>query len=126
MADNQFKGLRNNARSPGSISNAQHHDPSGSEKSANGIPATIKTVVADSTVETSIEPFAILWVVNRNASAQFIYVGEGPSPVVSATTGMALPAGQGQLLHTGAPSDPALSMVLKSSHSDVHVTIMKV
>lgn len=127
MSANPNQGLRKNARSPGSISNAQHHDPSGAEKSLNGIPATIQQVVATSTTKTPLEQFALLWVVNRDTAVQYIFVGKDSDVplTVSATNGMALPAGEGVLLHCGASDDDLQSMAVKSSNALVHVTILQ-
>lgn len=122
------QGLLKNARSPGSIVNAEHHDPSGSQKSANGIPATIKTIVADSSVKTSLEPFAMLWVVNRDTSVHYIFVGKDnvvPSPV-TASNGMAIPPGAGVLLNCGVSEDDMQSMAMKTDSSQIHVTILEV
>lgn len=125
---NSKQGLFKNARSPGSIQNAHHHDPSGSEKSANGIPATIKKVVATSTTKEPLEQYAMLWVVNRDAAVQYVFVGKDVDvPVtVDATNGMAIPAGEGVLLHCGASDDPMQSMAVKTSSAQVHITILEV
>lgn len=125
---NKNQGLFKNARSPGSIVNAQHHDPSGSEKSANGVPATIKQVIADSTVETPLENFAMLWVVNRDTVPHFVFVGKHADVpgTVSASNGMCIPAGDGVLLNCGASSDDMQSMAVKSDSSQLHITILEV
>lgn len=128
MSANPNQGLRKNARSPGSITNAQHHDPSGAEKSLNGIPATIKQVVATSTTKTPLEQFALLWVVNRDlAAVQYIFVGKDSDvpATVDATNGMAIPPGEGLLLHCGASDDDMQSMAVKTSNALVHVTILE-
>lgn len=121
-------GLNKHARNPSSITNIQHHDPSGSQKSANGAPATIKQVVATSTTATNLEPLAMLWVVNRNASPQYIFVGlDNAVPVtVDATNGMCVPAGAGILLNCGKSEDDARCIAVKTSHADVHVTVLEV
>lgn len=128
MSQTPFQGLRKNARSPGSIQNAQHHDPSGAERSLNGTPATINKVIATSTTKEPLEPYAILWVVNRNTATQYIFVGKDEDvPVtVDASNGMALPPNYGILLHCGESNDNKQSIAVKSSHSDVHITILEV
>lgn len=125
---NKNQGLAKNARSPGSIVNAEHHDPSGSSKSANGVPATIKQVVADSSVETPLENFAMLWVVNRDTSPHYIFVGKHSDvpATVSASNGMCIPAGAGIQLNCGASSDDMQSMAVKSDSSQLHLTILEV
>ena len=124
---NPKQGLMKNARSPGSIVNAEHHDPSGAARSTEGVPATIKEVVATSTTKKTIEPYALLWVVNGHASIQYIYVGKDSSvpATVDASNGMALPAGQGILLHCGASDDDKESMAVKTSNAAVHVTVLE-
>lgn len=128
MSHNPKLGLKNNARSPASIANAEHHDPSGSQKSANGIPATIKQVIATSTTETPLEDFAMLWVVNRDTSVQYIFVGKDSDVpgTVDATNGMAIPPETGILLNCGASNDDMQSMAVKTSNALVHVTILEV
>ena len=125
---NPKHGLRKNASSPASITNSQHHDPSGSQKGANGIPGTIKQVVATSTTATPLEAYALVWAVNRNAAAQYIFSGKNSDvPVtVDATNGMAIPAGEGLLIHCGASDDDLQSMAIKTSHADVHLTVLEV
>lgn len=120
-------GLNKSARNPGSIVNIEHHDPSGSQKSANGVPATIKQVVATSTTATALEPLALLWVVNRDTSVQYIFVGKADLvPVtVDASNGMALPPNAGLLLCCGKSDDDKQSIMVKTSNALVHVTILE-
>lgn len=119
-----FKGVRN----PGSIVNAEFHDPSGSKKGASGVPATINQVIADSTVKTPLEAYSMLWVVNRDTVTQYLFVGKDSAVpgTVSASNGLALPAGEGHLFHCGASDDDTQSMAVKSSSSQVHITVLEV
>lgn len=121
-------GLNKHVRNPGSIVNIEHHDPSGSQKSANGIPATIKSVIATSTTATPLEPAAMLWVVNRDTSVQYIYVGKiSTAPAtVDASNGMALPPNAGILMCCGKSDDDKISMSVKTSNALVHVTVLEV
>ncbi len=120
-------GLKNGARNPGSIANIQHHDPSGAQKNLSGIAGTIKSVVATSTTATPLTPEASLWVVNRNAATQYVFVGKASdAPVtVDATNGMALPPNFGTMIFCGISDDLQDAIVVKTSHADVHVTILE-
>lgn len=125
---NKKQGLFKNARNPASIQNAEHHDPSGSSKSANGVPATIKQVVATSTTKTPLEDYAMVWAVNRDASVQYVFVGKDSSVPVAAdaSNSLAIPPNSGVLLNCGASDDDMQSMAIKSSNALVHLTILEV
>lgn len=127
MAIKSSLGLRNNSRSPGSIANAQHHDPTGSEKDLSGSPAAIKEVVADSTVATSVENFSIIRLMNRDTSVQYLWIGlEGDEPgTVNDTNGMALTPQFHEVMYLPASNDPQQAITVKSSNSLVHVVIME-
>ena len=120
-------GLRNNVRSPGSIDNAEHNDPSGSKKTSAGSAASIKSIVPDSTVKTVVGDFAELRVCNTTASVKFLYIGDDSACPVGAptiTTGLALAPNSVEILHGGQASDGTKSIVIKSDSSGVQVTSM--
>ena len=125
---NPNQGLRNNARSPGSIDNAEHHDPSGSKKVIPGIPGTIDSIFATSSSKNPIPPASELWVVNTDAAIQYVYIGKDsgcPAGAPSITTGIAIPAGKGFAIHCGVSDDPMQSIVVKTSSNNVQVTLLQ-
>jgi len=127
MSHNPKIGLNNHARSPGSIANAQHHDPSGSEKSINGSPATIKSVIATSTTLTPVSNFAVVRVVNTTGSTAFFWSGKmSDDPgVLSAANALALPPNSSEVFHCGASDDDKISMGVKTNVVGVQVVIME-
>lgn len=127
MAENRFLGLRNQARSPGSIVNAQHHDLTGSQKSMNGSPATLNAIIADSTVLTSLEDFEILRVVNTTGATAFFWHGRRDQDpgALTAANAFALPAGHVEVFLCGATDDVMQSMACKASVSGVQVARIK-
>lgn len=125
----QKQGLRNNASSPGSIANSQHHDLSASQRSANGIPGTIKQILAASNVKTPLSDYAMLWVVNNDTSPHYLAISKDsdiPAGAVTAATGMCIPAGQGVLICCGASNDDQQSMACKSDSIQIHITVLEV
>lgn len=124
---NPAHGLRQNARSPGSIVNAQHHDATGSEKDISGSPIAIKKVIADSTVVTPVDDFAIVRYMNRNSTPEYLWVGpinQVPA-TVNATNGIALTPLFHEVAYLPASKDSKISIALKSSSSQVHIVIME-
>ena len=121
------QGLQN-ARSPGSIANAEHHDFTGVGKQASGLLVSIDRIIADSSVAAgeAVGDFAPMWVVNRDAAAvHYLYVGKEPAPgTVDATNGIALPPNFAGMVFGPASDDPMKSIMVKSDDSDVHITVM--
>ena len=108
-------GLSKGARSPGSISNVQHHDASGACKELGGIPGTIKEIFND-TAEHAIGAHCTIRVHNPGGVA-YIWIGDsGEAPgTVDANTGFAIPAGAVELFHCGVPSAANKSVAFKCS-----------
>lgn len=125
MSQNSRLGLKT-ARSPGSIHNMQHHDQSGSEKSIKGFPGTIREVLADSTVLTALENYALIRVCNTSASTAFIWTGPADQApmTVDVTNGFALPPNSCDVIYLGQSSDPKISMAVKASASAVQVVVL--
>lgn len=118
-------GLHKNARSSGSISNAEHHDPSSSGRNMNGSPATPESFFNDA-VEHAIHPSAVLRVFNTLTTIAYIYIGEAPAPViVDATNGFALAPQMFECFYCGVSNDDQKSIVCKTSSGSVQVVLMK-
>lgn len=127
MSMNPYVGLRKNSRSPGSITNMEHHDATGAQKNIDGTPSTIKSVIADSTVSTPLCSFSMVRVCNTDTVPQFIWFGkEGDEPVsLDVTNSFALPAGYCDIFHIGASNDEKKSIVVQSSDSKVQVIVIE-
>lgn len=121
-------GLRGSARSPGSIPNIEHNDPSGAQKNISGTGGVISSVIATSTTVTPVGDGAMLRVVNTSASVQFIWVGkESLAPgTVTIANGMALPPNSVDLFFSDISDDDKDAMVVKTSNSAVQVVILAV
>ena len=118
-------GLHGNARSPGSIANSQHHDPSRAERDISGSPATPLAIFND-VVEHALHPNAVLRVFNTAATVGFVYVGPAPAPVtVDATNGLALTPQFYENLYCGVSDDPKISIVVKASVATIQLVVMK-
>ena len=118
-------GLTNNARSPGSIANAQHHDPSRAERDMGGSAGTPLAFFND-TVEHAIHPNAILRVFNTTAAVEFLYIGQEPAPVtVDATNGFAVVPEFFENFYCGVSDDPQKSIVVKASSAAIQIALMK-
>jgi hypothetical protein len=115
------------ARNPSSVAQEEHHDPTAAGKSSYGILASIRKVVATSTTAEPVEDNAVLWVVNRSASAQFIRTGKMSdlSGAVDATNGLCLPPGFATHVFCPESDDPIQAVGVKTSHVDVHVTVLE-
>lgn len=127
MATNKIKGLKTNSRSPGSISNVEHYDQVGAEKSISGTPAAIKEIIPDSTVTTPLKNHDVIRIFNLDSTPQFVWVGpldEAPG-TVDATTGMAAIPLFTEVMYVGVSEDDKISMAVKTSSAQVQVVIMK-
>jgi len=124
---NSKLGLIKNARSPGSIFNSQHHDPSSSERSMNGSAGTISVVIPDSTVETAIPPNSVIRVCNTTGATAFIYIGEeGTVPgSIDALSSYAIPPNSAENFFCGISRDPSKSIVIKASVIGVQVIVQQ-
>ena len=124
--ENKRIGLRGHARSPGSISNMEHHDPSGAHRGMDGTPAQIRSIHNDAN-KHAIEDDAIVRVFNDSGATAFIWFGaESDAPGVAPTiaNGIAIPNGHVELFHTGA-IDSKESVAFKTSSASVQVTVFK-
>jgi hypothetical protein len=127
MATKNIKGLKTNSRSPGSISNVEHYDQVGAEKSVSGSPGAIEKVIQAS---TSVEPLRnhdVLRVFNQSGTQQFLWIGPiDEEPVtVDATNGMALITQFTEVFYVGVSDDDKTSLAVKSSDNLVQVVVMK-
>lgn len=125
---NPTQGLRTSARSPGSIANEQHHDDSASQRSANGVPASIDRILADSTVKTPIQDNQMLIVNNTAAAWAYVFVGKdadcpGSAPTIS--NGIGVPPNSQTLMISGKSDDAQQSIVVKASAATVQVVVLK-
>lgn len=121
------QGLRKNARSPGSIDNAEHNDSSGSKKVSAGAPASVSSIIATSTAKTPVGDFAVLRVSNTTASWQYVYVGPEnscPAGAPAITDSLAIAPNTSVVLHGGESGDPAQAVVCKTSSALVQVAIL--
>jgi len=128
MSTNRIKGLRNNSRSPGSISNSEHHDVTGSHKGIDGQPLVIEEIVTPNVNPEPIRNHGMVRVFNADAGVQYIWSGkEGEVPgTVDATTGMALAPGQAEMFFVGYSADDQKSLMIKTSSAAVQVVIIPV
>lgn len=125
MSHNPKQGLRNNARSPGSIVNAQFHDASGAEKNLDGSPGVIGSIPT-STATTPVKDYVMARVTNTTGSTEFFWAGriDNAPGTPDATNSFALPAGHVELFHLGASDDDKLSMAVKASAAGVQIVII--
>lgn len=119
------KGLKTNARSPGSITNAQHHDPSMSERDIAGSPGTPDDIISDAATAQVVPKGAILRVMNTNAAVQYIFIGKqsdvpGGAPDIS--TGIAIAPNFYENFYLGERKDGE-SIFIKASSNDVQVVV---
>lgn len=122
------QGLRTTVRSPGSIINDQAHDDSASQKSGNGVIASIERIIVTSTTKTAIQDNQPLWVVNTATATAFVFVGKDndcPAGAPDITTGMAIPPNTGLLMFPGKSDDNVQSIVVKTSAATVQVVVLK-
>ena len=121
-ATSKIKGLKKNARSPGSIHNAEHHDPTGSSKGIDGTPLNIEDIITPTT-EEPIENCAIVRVYNADAGVQYIWSGQitAAPGTVDATTGIALAPGSSEVCYLGFSDDDQESLGIKTSDAAVQV-----
>lgn len=120
-------GLKRNARSPGSIDNAQHHDVTGAQKNIDGLPGTWHRILADSTNLEAVWDFAMIIVTNTDTVAQFIWIGredQVPVGAIDITNGLALPAGNSTPIHLGASDLDGKSIAIKTSSALVQVVVV--
>ena len=121
-------GLKHNARSPGSIANAQHHDPSGAERDMGGSAATFKTEDIHNTTDTvPVHDRAVLRVFNTTGAVEYLWVGlASEAPVtVDATNGIALVPEFYENLYCGVALPFDDSIAFKASSGAVQVTVMQ-
>jgi len=123
---NKKQGLSGNARSPGSITNAQFHDASNSEKNLDGSPGVIGSVVATSTTTTNVKDYAMVRVTNTTGATAFFWAGKvSDAPATpTVTDSFAMPAGHVELFHLGASDDDMVSMAVKASAAGVQIVII--
>jgi hypothetical protein len=126
-SQNSRLGLKT-ARSNSSINNMHHHDNSGSLKSIEGVPGTIREILADSTTLKALENWAMIRVANTSGSTQFVWTGqydEAPAGTPDITNGLAIPPNSAIVIYLGQSSDPKISMGVKASASTVQVAVIE-
>ncbi len=119
-------GVHNNARSPATVSNAQHHDKSMAERDISGSPGTPEEIIVASTTPQAVPNHSVLRVVNTNAAIQFLFIGKqadvpGGAPTI--TTGYAIPSNFYENIYLGELEGNE-SIFVKSSSDDVQVIVM--
>lgn len=122
------QGLRKTARSPGSIVNEQAHDDTATQRSGNGIPASISLILADSTVKTPIQDNQPLLINNTANAWAYVFVGKDsdcPAGAPAITTGMGVPPNAQVLMFPGKSDDGLQSIVVKASAATVQVVVLK-
>ena len=129
MSTNKLKGLRQNSRSPGSITNAEHHDVTGSSKNIYGHPLAIEKVLADSTdhINNAVRNHATIRIYNASGAVAYIWAGkEDAVPgTVDVTTGVAIAQDSAEVFYVGYSDDIAKSIVVKTSSSLVQVVVIE-
>lgn len=121
------KGLKTNARSPGSIANAQHHDPSMAERDLAGSPGTPDIIVSDAATKRVVPNGAIIRVVNTDSSMQFLFIGKDgdvPAGAPDITDGIAIPPNFYENFYLGERKDGE-SIFIKASDNAVQVIIFE-
>lgn len=123
--ENKRIGLRGHARSPGSISNMEHHDPSGAHRGIDGTPAQIEAIFGDA-VEHAIADDSILRVVNLSGGTAYLWIGAAGSAPGAPAVGdsFALPDGHFEIFYAGR-FDAKISVAFKSSSALVQVSVIK-
>ena len=124
-------GLKKHARSPGSIINAEHHDPTGAGKGTQGYLGTIKLDIAGNpciftdTVVHAVDNYAILKVANTTGAFTYLWIGDfGDEPATPGiTNAFAIPPNSTELIFVGA-SDIA-SKAFKSSSAALQVIVIE-
>lgn len=114
---NKKLGLRNHARSPGSIANAEHHDPSRAHRGMDGIPGTYQeSKVTNDALVHAVEDHTVLRVANDTGATVYVWVGaaEDVPGTVDATNGIAVLANSVEVIHCGA-IDAMSSVAYKAS-----------
>ena len=122
------QGLRTSARSPGSIQNEQHHDDSASQRSGNGMIASMDQIIATSTTKTPIQDNQPLRISNTSGTWQYVFVGKEvdcPAGAPDITTGMGIAPNTSELWFPGKSDDDQQSIVVKTSAATVQVVVLK-
>ena len=122
------QGLRTSARSPGSIQNEQNHDDSATQRSGNGVIASIDHILTTSTTKAPIQDNQPLWVSNTSATWQYVFVGKDvdcPAGAPDITTGLGVAPNTSVLMFPGKSDDDQQSIVVKTSAATVQVVILK-
>ena len=111
------------ARSPGSITNQQHHDKSMSERDIAGSPGTISKIIANSATLQSVPDLAVIRVMNTTTVMQFLFIGEeldAPGGAPSIATGIAIPPGFFENFYCGK-LESKKSTFIKSSDNGLQI-----
>lgn len=119
-------GLKN-ARSPGSITNAQHHDKSLSERDISGSPGTVEEIISNAATAQTVPDFAVIRVANTTGVTQFLFIGEEadvPGGVPTIANGMAIPPGFYENIYLGQLSSKK-SIHIKASDNGVQVVVFE-
>lgn len=122
------QGLRTTVRSPGSITNEQAHDDTATQRSGNGMPASMERIIGTSTTKTAIQDNQPLWASNTTGTWAYIFVGKDsdcPAGAPDITTGMGIAPNSSLLMFSGKSDDDAQSIVVKTSAATVQVVVLK-
>ena len=112
------------SRSPGSITNAQHHDQSLSERDISGSPGTIGRIISNAATSQVVADYAVLRVANTTATTQYLFIGEVgdvPGAAPDITNGMAIPPNFYENIYLGRLKS-CESIYIKASDNGVQVT----
>lgn len=109
-------GLKKHARSPGSIDNAEHHDPSRAKRVIKGSASNITSITNDAS-EHAVPDNSIIRVANDTGGTVYVWVGDaGSAPgTVDSTNGIAIPNGTVENLFMGVSEDSQVSQAYKLS-----------
>jgi hypothetical protein len=116
-------GLRNNARSPSSITNMEHNDASAAKKVLTGTGVAFEKIFPTSTDKNAVGPAAVLRIANTTASVQFVFIGkesEMPAGTPDATTGLAVMPNSVEMFYGDVPEDSD-EIVVKASDAGVQI-----
>lgn len=119
------KGLINNARSPGSITNAQHHDNSLSERNIVGSPGTPDQIISDATNEQPVPDGSVIRVMNTTNMTQFLFIGKEsdvPSGDPDIADGIAIAPNFYENFYIGKLVEDE-SIFIKTSDDDLQIVV---
>lgn len=109
-------GLNKHARSPGSIDNSEHHDPSRAKRTIDGCAGQITSITNDAS-EHPVPDNSIIRVANDTGATIYLWIGNaGDSPgTPSASDSFAIPDGTVEKFYMGISPDSQKSKAYKLS-----------